>query len=277
MCPLSYKIKPHSLEGISDMLEFLALPAFQDNYIWLILDHKRQEAAVVDPGDAVPVITWLGRHPEYQLRHALVTHHHRDHTGGLATLKAATDCRIWGPAAEAISSLDRRLDDGDKINILGQTLQVYAVPGHTLGHIAFYCDDPEGPWLLSGDTLFAGGCGRLFEGTPQQMHDSLERLAALPDNTSIYCAHEYTQANLRFAHAVEPANDDIRVRLEVVNDLRLAGRMTLPTTVALEKRTNPFLRSNEPAVITAAEQQQGQRIAAGADTFAAIRAWKDRF
>jgi hydroxyacylglutathione hydrolase len=120
------------------MLEFIALPAFQDNYIWLILDSKRQEAAVVDPGDALPVIAWLGRHPEYQLRHILVTHHHRDHTGGLATLKAATDCRIWGPAHGSIASLDRRLNDDDEITVLGKTLQVIAVPGHTLDHIAFY-------------------------------------------------------------------------------------------------------------------------------------------
>lgn len=259
------------------MLEFLALPAFQDNYIWLILDPQRQEAAVVDPGDAVPVITWLGRHPEYQLRHVLVTHHHRDHTGGLATLKAATDCRIWGPKAETIAGLDRQLNDGDSISILGQTLQVYAVPGHTLGHIAFYCDNPEEPWLLSGDTLFAGGCGRLFEGTAEQMHASLERLRALPDATSVYCAHEYTQANLRFAHAVEPDNSDIRVRLEVVDDLRAAGRITLPTSIALEKRTNPFLRSDVPAVVAAAAAQQGEPVSGGVATFAAIRAWKDRF
>lgn len=259
------------------MLEFLALPAFQDNYIWLILDTTRQEAAVVDPGDAVPVITWLGRHPEYQLRHILVTHHHRDHTGGLATLKAATDCRIWGPAAESIAGLDRQLNDGDQLTVLGKTLQVFAVPGHTSGHIAFYCADPTDPWLLSGDTLFAGGCGRLFEGTAEQMHDSLERLSALPDSTSVYCAHEYTQANLRFARAVEPNNNDIKVRLEVVDDLRAAGRITLPTNIALEKRTNPFLRSTQPDVIAAATQRKGEQVSAGVETFAVIRGWKDQF
>ncbi|WP_373187666.1 hydroxyacylglutathione hydrolase [Halopseudomonas sp.] len=259
------------------MLEFLALPAFQDNYIWLILDPQRQEAAVVDPGDAVPVITWLGRHPEYQLRHVLVTHHHRDHTGGLATLKAATDCLVWGPAAESISGVDRQLKDGDQLNILGKTLQVYAVPGHTLGHIAFYCDEPAEPWLLSGDTLFAGGCGRLFEGTAEQMHASLERLAALPEATSVYCAHEYTQANLRFARAVEPENNDIKVRLEVVDDLRAAGRITLPSSIGLERRTNPFLRSTEPAVIATASRQQNAPLSAGVETFAAIRGWKDGF
>tara|TARA_R110001592_G_scaffold18703_1_gene77263 strand:+ start:10364 stop:11143 length:780 start_codon:yes stop_codon:yes gene_type:complete len=259
------------------MLEFIALPAFQDNYIWLILDSKRQEAAVVDPGDALPVITWLGRHPEYQLRHILVTHHHRDHTGGLATLKAATDCRIWGPAIGSITSLDRRLNDGDEITVLGKTLQVIAVPGHTLDHIAFYCDDHEDSWLLSGDTLFAGGCGRLFEGTAAQMHASLERLKALPDSTRVYCAHEYTQANLRFARAVEPANNDIKVRMEVVDDLRSAGRITLPSSIGLEKRTNPFMRAQEPDVVAAAAQRQNASVPSGAETLAVIRAWKDQF
>jgi hydroxyacylglutathione hydrolase len=273
----SYKIKIHSLEGISDMLEFIALPAFQDNYIWLILDSKRQEAAIVDPGDALPVITWLGRHPEYQLQHILVTHHHHDHTGGLATLKAATDCRIWGPATGSIAGLDRRLSDGDELTVLGQTLQVIAVPGHTLDHIAFYCEDPEDPWLLSGDTLFAGGCGRLFEGTAVQMHASLERLKALPDSTRVYCAHEYTQANLRFARAVEPANNDIKVRMEVVDDLRSAGRITLPSSIGLEKRTNPFMRAHEPDVVAAAAQRKEAPVPPGAETLAVIRGWKDQF
>lgn len=259
------------------MLEFIALPAFQDNYIWLIVDEDSQRVAVVDPGDAVPVITWLGRRPEYNLTHMLITHHHRDHTGGLATLKAATGCKVWGPAGENIQGLDRTLNDGDSVSLFGRSLSVMAVPGHTLGHIAFFCDEDDSPWLLSGDTLFAGGCGRLFEGTPEQMHHSLQRLAALPDDTRVYCAHEYTQANLRFARAVEPDNTDIKVRLEVVDDLRAAGRMTLPSSIALEKLTNPFLRSGAQAVMAAAAERNGGQTGNAVQTFAAIRAWKDNF
>ncbi|MFN3582194.1 MAG: hydroxyacylglutathione hydrolase [Pseudomonas sp.] len=259
------------------MVEFIALPAFQDNYIWLIADSQRQQVAVVDPGDAVPVITWLGRHPEYRLTHILITHHHRDHTGGLATLKAATDCKAWGPGTENIAGLDRTLGDGDSLSLFGLNLQVIEVPGHTLGHIAYYCAAGADPWLLSGDTLFAGGCGRLFEGTPEQMHSSLLKLAALPENTRVYCAHEYTLANLRFAHAVEPDNADIRVRMEVVEGLRAAGRMTLPSSIGLEKQTNPFLRAEQPAVVAAATTQSAQPTQSGVQTFAAIRAWKDRF
>ena len=259
------------------MSTFIALPAFNDNYIWLLVDEQRQQVAAVDPGDAKPVIAWLGRHPEYSLSHVLVTHHHPDHVGGINALKAGTECKVWGPAAETIPGRDRALNDGDRVTLFGHTLEVIPVPGHTLGHIAFFCDTTGDPWLLSGDTLFAGGCGRLFEGTAEQMHQSLSRLAALPDNTRIYCAHEYTQSNLRFARAVEPDNTDIKIRLEVVDDLRAAGRMTLPTDLALEKRTNPFLRSDCDAVTQAASQQTGAAVAPGVKTFAAIRAWKDRF
>ncbi|HDZ57517.1 MAG TPA: hydroxyacylglutathione hydrolase [Pseudomonas xinjiangensis] len=259
------------------MPQFIALPAFQDNYIWLIIDDNTSQVAVVDPGDAIPVIKWLGRHPEYSLSTMLITHHHRDHTGGLSTIKAATGCKVFGPADEPVQGLDRLLSDGDEVSLFGEKVKVISVPGHTSGHIAFFCDDEKDPWLLCGDTLFAGGCGRLFEGTAQQMHSSLQRLAALPDNTLVYCAHEYTQANLRFAHAVEPDNQDIKVRLEVVNDLRAAGRMTLPSTIGLEKLTNPFLRSEHPDVIKAATSRVQDSVEPGEQTFANIRAWKDNF
>lgn len=259
------------------MPQFIALPAFQDNYIWLIANEKTLQVAAVDPGDAQPVITWLSRHPEYQLSTILLTHHHRDHTGGVLTLKAGTDCKVWGPVNSSIQGIDRALEDGFKVQLFGHEVEVLAVPGHTLDHIAYYCADAENPWLLSGDTLFAGGCGRLFEGSAEQMHQSLGRLAALPADTTIYCTHEYTQANLRFAHAVEPDNADIKTRLEVVDDLRRDGRMTLPTTLALEKRTNPFLRSTVPEVVAAAARHSGAATAPGVPTFAAIRAWKDIF
>lgn len=259
------------------MPTFTALPAFQDNYIWLLRNEDTLQVAAVDPGDARPVITWLSRHPEYQLSTILLTHHHRDHTGGVLTLKAATGCKVWGPANGSIQGIDRTLEDGYKLNLFGHELQVIAVPGHTLDHIAYFRDHPQDPWLLSGDTLFAGGCGRLFEGTAQQMYQSLQRLVRLPDHTSIYCTHEYTEANLRFARAVEPDNADIRVRLEVVEELRRDGRITLPSSVALEKRTNPFLRCEEPAVVRAAALHGGETTAPGVETFAAIRAWKDIF
>lgn len=259
------------------MPTFIALPAFQDNYIWLLQDQDTLQVAAVDPGDAQPVIAWLSRHPEYQLATILLTHHHRDHTGGVLTLKAATGCKVWGPANSSIQGIDRPLEEGYQLRLFDQEIEVLAVPGHTLDHIAFFCNDPQEPWLLSGDTLFAGGCGRLFEGTAQQMHDSLQRLASLPDHTTIYCTHEYTQSNLRFARAVEPNNPDIQVRLEVVDELRRDGRITLPTTLALEKRTNPFLRCEDPYVIGAAAAHSGTQTAPGVQTFAAIRAWKDTF
>ena len=259
------------------MSTFIALPAFNDNYIWLILADDGERVAVVDPGDAKPVINWLGKHPEYSLTDILVTHHHPDHVGGVAALKAGTGCKVWGPATENIPVRDRALEHGDSLTLFGLALQVIGVPGHTLGHIAYYCDNHGEPWLLSGDTLFAGGCGRLFEGTPAQMHESLSRLSALPASTRVYCAHEYTQANLEFARAVEPNNQDIKVRLEVVQDLRAAGRMTLPTDLALEQLTNPFLRSESAAVVNAASQHTGKTLSPGVETFGAVRAWKDSF
>lgn len=259
------------------MPQFIALPAFQDNYIWMLIDEHTSQAAVVDPGDPVPVVRWLGRHPEYSLKSMLITHHHRDHTGGLAAIKAATGCTVYGPGDENISGIDRPLKGGDEFRLFGSAVQVISVPGHTSGHIALFCNDEKDPWLLSGDTLFAGGCGRLFEGTPAQMHVSLQRLAELPDETRVFCAHEYTQSNLRFAQAVEPDNRDIKVRLEVVDDLRAAGRITLPTTIGLEKLTNPFFRCDQPEVIAAASQRAGARVDGGEQTFAAIRQWKDNF
>ncbi|SDT99203.1 hydroxyacylglutathione hydrolase [Halopseudomonas salegens] len=258
------------------MLEFIPLRAFSDNYIWLLVDQENNRAAVVDPGDAKPVVTWLGRHPEFTLTHIIITHHHPDHIGGLATLKAATQCKVLGPANEKIDGIDQPLNDGDHVRVLGHELEVFEVPGHTLGHIAYYCDCAD-PFLLSGDTLFAGGCGRLFEGTPAQMHTSLQRLAALPEQTRVYCAHEYTLANLRFALAVEPDNREIQTRLHVVEELRADDRITLPSSIGLEKQTNPFMRSTRTSVHKAANERSTEPVAAGAETLAVIRQWKDSF
>jgi len=255
------------------MIQISALPAFTDNYIWLLQDHRSHRCAVVDPGDAAPVLAWLGQHPGWTLSDILVTHHHHDHVGGVEQLKNVCDATVYGPANEQIPARDVALNDNDRITVLGWDFDVFAVPGHTLGHIAFY----HHGLLFCGDTLFAAGCGRLFEGTPEQMHTSLERLAALPDDTLVYCTHEYTQSNLRFAQAVEPANTDIAERMEKVNQLRANGKMTLPSTLALEKLTNPFLRTAETSVKQKADERNGRDNRSGSEVFASLRSWKDTF
>ncbi|CAM3284541.1 hydroxyacylglutathione hydrolase [Pseudomonas floridensis] len=259
------------------MIQIHALPAFNDNYIWLLQDLSTKRCAVVDPGDATPVLAWLEEHSDHRLTDILITHHHNDHVGGVAELKQVCGATVHGPQAENIPARDVALNDHDRITVLGLEFSVHAVPGHTLGHIAFYHDDATTPLLFSGDTLFAAGCGRLFEGTPQQMHESLSRLAALPDSTLIYCAHEYTLSNLRFAQAVEPDNQDIAERLAEVVRLRDQNRITLPSNLALEKRTNPFLRTHETSVKEKADERAGTQNTSQSAVFASLRAWKDKF
>lgn len=260
------------------MLSFTALPAFKDNYIWLMQDASRQLCAAVDPGDAQPVLDWLAENPGWQLTDIVITHHHHDHIGGIDALKEATQARVVGPARETIPCLDVPVDDGATIDLLGSTVQVYAVPGHTLGHLVYFCQDAShAPWLLSGDTLFSGGCGRVFEGTPEQMYASLQRLADLPDSTRVYCTHEYTLSNLLFAQAVEPNNADLNQYMVEVRALRDKQQITLPSTIALEKRINPFLRCEQVEVIQAAEQKAGAELTSSAAVFATLRAWKDTF
>ncbi len=263
--------------AIQAMIQIDALPAFNDNYLWLLQDTAKQRCAVVDPGDAAPVLAWLNAHPGWQLSDILVTHHHFDHVGGVEQLKAATGARVFGPAQENIPVRDVALSEGHRIEVLGLQFQVLEVPGHTLGHIAYYHADPQQPRLFCGDTLFAAGCGRLFEGTPEQMYHSLSRLAALPDNTEIYCTHEYTLSNLRFAQAVEPENAEIAQRLAEVSAWRAAGRISLPSNLALERATNPFLRSGESSVIEKTDERDGSRNRAPCAVFASLRAWKDQF
>lgn len=259
------------------MIQIHALHAFNDNYIWLLQDLSTQRCAVVDPGDAQPVLDWLEHNPGWQLSDILITHHHNDHVGGVVRLKQATGARVLGPATENIPARDVALTDNDRVSVLGQDFVVHAVPGHTLGHIAFYHHDTTSPVLFSGDTLFAAGCGRLFEGRPQQMHESLSRLAALPDSTLIYCAHEYTLSNLRFAQAVEPDNRDIAERLAQVSQWRSENRISLPSNLALERRTNPFLRVGETSVKEKADERNGLDNRGPSAVFAALRAWKDKF
>jgi hydroxyacylglutathione hydrolase len=252
----------------------LPIPAFADNYLWLLHDGKR--ALVVDPGDAEPVIRGLKQYA-LQLESILVTHHHADHTGGVDALREATGAMVYGPANERIPTPFKPLHEGDTVHALGLDFQVLDVSGHTAGHIAFYAPKMDGkPLVFCGDTLFSGGCGRLFEGTPAQMLASLDKLGALPGATRVCCTHEYTLENLRFALAVEPDNEVLAAYRQHCLQLREQGRPTLPTSIAQEMLINPFLRTRQANVMAAA-----QRFDASAfdDTtvFAALRQWKNQF
>ena len=222
-------------------MEVVAVPAFSDNYIWLVHDADSGETAVVDPGDAAPVLAEAERRG-WRIGQVWNTHWHPDHTGGNLAVKELTGARISGPGAETIPGRDVSLAEGDEIRIGNHRGRVVEVPGHTLGHIAFIFDDDGVAFV--GDTLFAMGCGRLFEGTPQQMFTSLAKFASLPDDTRLYCAHEYTLSNARFAAHAEPDNAAIAQRLADVQTLREADQITLPTTVAEERATNPFVRAS---------------------------------
>ncbi|MEI8028728.1 MAG: hydroxyacylglutathione hydrolase [Comamonadaceae bacterium] len=255
-------------------MKLIPIPAFADNYIWLL--HDEQRALVVDPGDANTVLDALQRW-RVQLEAILVTHHHADHTGGVDALRRATGAKVFGPAQEAIPEPLSRLNDGDQLQTLGLTFKVIDVPGHTAGHIAYYCADMDGaPLLFCGDTLFSGGCGRLFEGSPAQMLTSLNTLASLPDATRVCCAHEYTMSNLKFACAVDPANQALASYTAAAQALRENQQPTLPSSILLERQINPFLRTRQPAVIQAAQSFDASahdevRI------FAALRQWKNQF
>ena len=257
------------------MLKIDALPAFNDNYIWLLQDPDTRRCAVVDPGDAQPVLDWLHGHPGWQLSDILITHHHFDHVGGIERLRQHGDVRVAGPAREKIPHCDLPLGEGDCLQVLGHDFQVMEVPGHTLGHIAYF--QAERHWLFCGDTLFAAGCGRLFEGSPEQMHASLQRLAALPGDSLVYCTHEYTLSNLRFAAAVEPHNPEVHQRLQQVEAWRAEGRTSLPSNLELEWATNPFLRVAVPAVQEKVAEREGPAQRSPGQVFAALRAWKDHF
>ncbi|MDO8705812.1 MAG: hydroxyacylglutathione hydrolase [Sulfuricaulis sp.] len=256
------------------MTDVLHVCAFEDNYIWLIRGKSPGHVAIVDPGDADPVLAALEK---LSLKPAAVlcTHHHGDHVGGVEEILKHYTIPVYGPARERIPALTQRLQQGDRVDLpeLGLGFDVLDVPGHTAGHIAYY----GAGMLFCGDTLFSAGCGRLFEGTAEQMHASLAKFAALPEATQVYCGHEYTEANLRFALTVEPDNTDARAHREQTRTLRSKHLPTLPSTIGLERRINPFLRSGVMAVRRAAEMHSGDRLSSAIEVFAAVRRWKDSF
>ncbi len=269
------------------MLSINGLPAFNDNYIWMLADSESHTCYVVDPGDA-SVVNTACQKAGYTLAGILITHHHADHTGGIQQLAsfaarenhniaASQPLPVYGPASENIKGITHPLSEGDLLTIAGETLTVIETPGHTSGHISYFGNWANHPVLFCGDTLFAGGCGRLFEGTPKQMLNSLEKLAALPPETLVYCAHEYTHSNLKFAQIVEPENSLLNQRIAEVNTLRYQDQPTVPSSLKDELNTNPFLRATCDSVQQAACLHSGRPITSAEDTFMIIRQWKDNF
>lgn len=252
----------------------VAIHAFDDNYIWLL--HNGTQGLVVDPGDPAVVETALSE-LNIELIGILNTHHHFDHIGGIEALASTRpNLKIWGPSSQAL--VTEPCQQGDEIEPLpGLSFRVVDVPGHTLDHIAYYCDQVEQPILFCGDTLFAGGCGRMFEGNPEQMHASLERLASLSGNTLVYCAHEYTLGNLQFALAVEPDNLELQQRQLDAQSLRERDLATVPSELSLELATNPFMRCRQSSVQKAASRKTQNIVSNPVDTFAVLRKWKDNF
>jgi hydroxyacylglutathione hydrolase len=258
------------------MPAIIPIPAFRDNYIWLVRDGRN--AAVVDPGDAAPVLAYLEREG-LDLAAIVTTHHHNDHVGGNLALLERFRVPVFGPAGESIPGRTHALADGDRIVVpgVGVELGVLDIPGHTAGHIAYFGRFDGVPVVFCGDTLFAAGCGRLFEGTPAQMWASLSKLAGLPDETQIYCGHEYTLANLRFALAVEPRSAALQAREAREKRKRECGEPTLPSTMRDERATNPFLRAADPGVLAAASERAGRALADPVESFATLREWKNAF
>ena len=257
------------------MLQVTPVRAFTDNYIWLIHSPRdARQVVAVDPGEAAPVERALAERA-LTLSGILITHHHGDHVGGVAGLLRERAIPVYGPASESVPGNPTRLHEGDHVELpsLGLEFTVLDVPGHTAGHIAYVGHGA----LFCGDTLFSGGCGRLFEGTPEQMHASLSKLAALPAETSVYCAHEYTLSNLKFGLAVEPNNVDVSRYLDRCRELRARDEATIPSDIRRERNVNPFLRCEDKTVKQAAEAHAGRALHSDTEVFAVIRQWKDGF
>ena len=258
------------------MIHVHPVPAFSDNYLWVI--HDERHAVVVDPGDAQPILDYLAAN-HLTLSAILCTHHHADHVGGVEAIVDNLQLRgkipVYGPASERIPARSKALREGDRISLpeLALNFEVLDVPGHTAGHIAYLGHD----LLFCGDTLFACGCGRLFEGTAAQMTHSLAKLKRLPGHTKVFCAHEYTMANIKFAETVEPRNAALKLRKAYCAAKRHRNEPTVPSTIALELATNPFLRWDSTAVIAIAEKRAGHALQANNEVFAVIREWKNTF
>ena len=252
------------------MIKATPVPILSDNYVWVLTRLDSGNAVVVDPGDAGPVLDFLDQ-SNLKCAAVLLTHHHHDHVGGALKVSKFWKCPVYGPADEAITAVGHPVNEGDTLDAAGMTFDVLSVPGHTRGHVAYVGHGH----LLCGDTLFAGGCGRIFEGTPSQMFDSLSRLADLDPATRVCCAHEYTVANLQFAVRVEPGNSRLVERLASARKTRSTGRPTGPSVLEEELATNPFLRCRQSEIIEAASLQAGRRLEPGVEVFAEVRRWKD--
>ena len=260
------------------MFNIIPLPAFKDNYIWTL--HDGQHAVVVDPGDAAPVRAYLEKQ-RLKLAAILCTHHHHDHIGGICELAQVYNAPVYGPQHEDIPCMDHAMSEGDKLRFASPEVEfsVWDIPGHTRGHIAYLFLDAGASSVFCGDTLFGCGCGRLFDGTAPQLHHSLQRLAALPPDTRVYCTHEYTEANIRFALVCEPGNAQLQQRKLDAHALRAQGLPTLPSNIGLECATNPFLRCTQDEIIRNIERHHGARLATGNElaAFTALREWKNSF
>ncbi len=256
--------------------QIFPIPAFTDNYIWALHESGSNKLAVVDPGDAAPVIDYAESR-QLTLSTILITHHHADHTGGLKELIARYQPHVIGPEPSGISGIDQFVHEGDSFELFGQQWLVMEVPGHTLDHIAYYSESSRPGTLFCGDTLFAAGCGRIFEGNPKMMASSLSKLASLPEDTEVYCTHEYTMANLKFAAAVETGNELLQQRIATEQARRDSQQPTLPSTIRKELETNPFLRCDQQSVITSVSEHCGESFPGTVETFAALRSWKDNF
>ena len=251
-------------------MNILPLPAFTDNYIWLIEENGK--ATVVDPGDAEVVNNCL-KEKNLELENILITHHHFDHTGGVEQLKKSHECNVFGPHDSPFKGVEKKLKENDEISIHGSTFKIIEVPGHTLDHIAYYSEEQN--TLFCGDTLFSGGCGRIFEGTPDQMYESLSKLSVLDLSTKIYCTHEYTQSNLNFAIKVEPGNDNLVEYKNKIDEKRSNNEISLPTNLKLEKNINPFLRSHVEEIKENVKDFAKINHPSDLETFTAVRSLKD--
>lgn len=255
------------------MIQVLPILAFKDNYVWCLINEETKHCIIVDPGEAKPVLAQL-KQLNLNLDAMFITHHHWDHTNGIRSILKQHPAPVFGPAKEKIAGVSNPVDEGDKVELPNwPTFEVIAIPGHTLGHIAYYGNH----LLFCGDTLFTAGCGRLFEGTAQQMLNSLNKLAQLSDETQVYCGHEYTLANLHFAQTIEPHNIQIKERLEKTRELRQKNLASVPSLLSDERLSNPFLRCDNPEIKLRIEKRTGKKLSTSVEIFAYLRQWKNNF